>query len=131
MAKANAIIEFKASQPFIDAYAIYYGDGFEDCLKQVKSVYPNLDLSKASMNDLLPMIPTGGDTVSEKINDSIQFERDPKDSNVILAQPVVEGPIAPLAPSANNPPPKDIENLSTEDAQNRPVDDENLLSPDT
>ena len=31
------------------------------------------------------MIPTGGDTVSEKINDSTQFEQDPKDDNVILA----------------------------------------------
>ena len=77
------------------------------------------------------MIPAGGDTVSEKINDSTQFEQDPKDDNVILAQPIVEGPIAPLAPSANNPPPKDTGNLSAEDAQNPPVDDENLLSPDT
>ena len=39
MAKADAITEFKASQPFIDACAIYYGDRFEDFLKQVRSVY--------------------------------------------------------------------------------------------
>ena len=77
------------------------------------------------------MIPAGGDTVNEKINDSTQSERDPEDDNVILAQPVVERPVAPLAPSANNPPPKDTRNLSAENAQNPPVDDENLLSPDT
>ena len=41
-AKANTVTEFKTSQPFIDSYAIYYGEGFEDCLKQVKSVYPHL-----------------------------------------------------------------------------------------
>ena len=28
MARANAITEFKASQPFIDPCAMYYGDGF-------------------------------------------------------------------------------------------------------
>ena len=39
MAKADAITEFKASQPFIDACATYYGDRFEDFLKQVRSVY--------------------------------------------------------------------------------------------
>ena len=32
-AKADAVKEFKTSQPFIDSYAVYYGDGFEDCLK--------------------------------------------------------------------------------------------------
>ena len=32
-ARANAVIEFKASQPFIDACAAYYGDRFEDFLK--------------------------------------------------------------------------------------------------
>ena len=31
--KADAITEFKTSLPFIDAYVVYYGDRFEDCLK--------------------------------------------------------------------------------------------------
>jgi len=53
---------FKALQPFIDACAVYYGDGFEDCLKQVKSVYPNLDLSKFTMDEPLPSAPVG-DTI--------------------------------------------------------------------
>ena len=35
MARVDAITEFKASQPFIDACVVYYGDGFEDYLKQV------------------------------------------------------------------------------------------------
>ena len=52
-ARADAMKEFTASQPFIDSYAIYYGDGFEDCLKQVKSIYPHLDLSKVTMDDSL------------------------------------------------------------------------------
>ena len=46
MARVDAITKFKASQPFLDACVVYYGGGFEDCLKQVKSIYPNLDISK-------------------------------------------------------------------------------------
>ena len=37
-ARANAVTEFKASQPFIDSCAVYYSDAFEDYLKQVKSI---------------------------------------------------------------------------------------------
>ena len=33
MAGTNAIQKFKASQSFIDSYADYYGNGFDDCLK--------------------------------------------------------------------------------------------------
>ena len=36
-AKADAVVEFQASQSFIDACAFYYGEGFDDCLKQVRS----------------------------------------------------------------------------------------------
>lgn len=99
-AKADAIVEFRASQPFIDSCAIYYGDGFKDCLKQVGSVYPNLDLSKIYMEDLLPTTPAGGDSFSEKTNNFTHTEQDPKDDGVVLAQPTVEGPVAPLVPSA-------------------------------
>ena len=33
MARADAVRKFKALQPFINSCAVYYGDGFEDCLK--------------------------------------------------------------------------------------------------
>ena len=32
-AKANTVKEFKASQPLIDSCVVFYGDGFENCLK--------------------------------------------------------------------------------------------------
>ena len=51
MAKADVVKEFKASQTFIDSCAEYYGVGFKDCLKKVKSIYPHLDLSKVSIDD--------------------------------------------------------------------------------
>ena len=40
-AGADAIRDFKASQSFIDSYAGYYGTGFDDCLRQVASAFPD------------------------------------------------------------------------------------------
>ena len=70
--KADAMVDFKASESFIDACAFYYDEGFDDCLKQVGSVYPDLDLSKISMDDLVLTTPTGADIVSEEIDNSTQ-----------------------------------------------------------
>ena len=84
MVRADAVIEFKASQSFIDSCAVYYGDGFEDCLKQVKFFYPYLDLSKVTMDDPLPSTPAS-DTIFEETNNSTQSKRDPKDDGVVLA----------------------------------------------
>ena len=126
-AKANTVIEFKASQPFIDSCAVYYEDGFEDYLKQVKSIYAHLDLSKVSMDDPIPSTPAG-DNIFEETDDSIQSERDPKNDGVVLAQPAVEKPVTPVTPSieaqlADNPP--------TQKVQDPSKDDENLLALDT
>ena len=44
-ARADVMAKFRISQPFFNACGVYYGNGFEDCLKQVKAAYPNLDLS--------------------------------------------------------------------------------------
>ena len=117
-AKANAVVDFKASQSFIDACVVYYGEGFDDCLKQVGSIYLDLNLSKISMDDPMPMTPAGGDTVSEETDDSTHSKQDPKDDGVVLAQPTLEGLVAPLVPSTEDPPSKDAESPSTSDAQN-------------
>lgn len=53
-AKADAIAKFRVSQHFFDACGVYYGDGFNDCLKQIRSVYPNSDLSKINIDDIMP-----------------------------------------------------------------------------
>uniref|UniRef100_A0A7N2MS89 glycerophosphodiester phosphodiesterase n=1 Tax=Quercus lobata TaxID=97700 RepID=A0A7N2MS89_QUELO len=121
--RADAITKFKASQPFIDAYVVYYGDEFEDCLKQVRSIYPNLDLSKVTMDDSLLRTPTRDDTVNEDIEDSTKSEWEPKDDNVVLAQLAVEWPVVPLAPSANDPPAHDTPNFATQDAPNSSAQD--------
>ena len=50
-AGADAVRDFKTSQSFIDSCAGYYGTGFDDCLKQVASAFPELDLSGITMDD--------------------------------------------------------------------------------
>ena len=62
----------------------YYGDRFEDYLKQVRFVYPNLDLSKVTMDDLLLTTPADGNTVNEETDDSTQSKWDPKDDGVVI-----------------------------------------------
>lgn len=93
-AKDDAMKEFRASQAFIDSCAKYYGDGFEDYLKQVKSLYPHLDFSKVSMDDPLPST-LAGDTFEEN-DDSFEFEANPEDDGVILAQPALDKPVIPM-----------------------------------
>ena len=66
--KVDVVKEFRASQTFVNSCAEYYGDGFEDCLKQVKSVYPYLDLSKVSMDAPLLLTPAGDATLEEDDN---------------------------------------------------------------
>ena len=120
--------EYRASQTFIDACAEYYGDGFEDCLKQVKSIYPHLDLSKVSMDDPLPSTPAGNTTLKEN-DDSTESEANPKDDSVVLAQPAVDKPVVPLTPSANT---LDVGDPPTQEAQGLPSKgDEILQDPPT
>ena len=72
-ARANAVVEFRISQPIFDACGIYNGDGFEDCLKQVKAAYPNLDFSQIVIDDTVLLMPGGDDTISDEIVDSVHM----------------------------------------------------------
>ena len=83
-AGTDAIQEFKASQSFIDSCADYYGTGFDDCLKQVTSVFLELDLSGITMDD-------EGDGSPES-------NPPPKDDGVVvLAQPTTNPPYTPVS----------------------------------
>ena len=73
-AGADAIRDFKVSQSFIDSCAGYYGTGFNDCLRQVASAFPELDLSGITMDD--------GDDGSPQPNPTPKH-----DDSVVLAQP--------------------------------------------
>ena len=72
-------------QSFIDSCAEYYGTGFDDCLKQVASAFPELDLSRITRDD-------GDDGSPEP---SLAPE---DDVVVVLTQPAVSPP-----PGSNTP----------------------------
>ena len=112
-AGVDAITEFKASQSFINSCVDYYGIGFDDCLKQVASAFPELDLSGITMEESVPTTPAS-DTIANEGDD-------PKDDSVVLAQPAAN----PLVPASNplielldieNPPTQDKEDSISTDA---------------
>ena len=95
-AGADIVQKFKTSQSFIDSCADYYSTGFDDCLKQVASTFPELDLFGISMDAPEPVTPTR-DVATE--DDDIVLESQPLplvDGGVVLAQPVVTPP-APVS----------------------------------
>ena len=88
----DAVQKFKTSQSFIDSYADYYGTGFDDCLKQVGSAFPELDLSRISM-DAPKSVTPARDVATE--DDDVVFGSQPSplaDGGVVLAQPAVALP---------------------------------------
>ena len=91
-AGADAIQKFEAAQLFINSYADYYGTGFDDCLKQVASTFPELDLSGISMDAPEPVTPVR-DVATD---DDVVLESQPSplvDGDVVLAQPTVTPPV--------------------------------------
>ena len=116
-AKADVVEEFRASQTFTDACSVYCGDGFEDCLEQVRSAYLDPDLSKITLDDLVPTTTRGDETVNEESDDSVHTgEQGPKDDGVVITQLVPVGTIAPLVPSAEDPSAQSVVDPSALDA---------------
>ena len=90
-AGTDAVQKFKTTQSFIDSCADYYGTGFDDCLKQVASVYPELDLSGITMDASVPMTPAG-DIVADKDDEPLNLDFLLNDAGVVVAQPAVTTP---------------------------------------
>ena len=98
-AGADVVQKFKMSQSFIDSCADYYGTEFDDCLKQVASAFPKLDLSGISMDALEPMTPARN-VVTDDDDGIPESQPSPKvDGGVVLAQPA----ITPHAPVSKTP----------------------------
>ena len=101
MAGADAIRDFKATQSFIDSCAEYYGTGFDVCLQQVVSAFPELDLSGITMDD--------GDDGSSLPNPTPE-----PDGVVVLAQPAAN-------PSTSKTPAATL-NVEDQQADGNPAD---------
>ena len=93
----------------------YYGNGFDDYLKQVATVYPDLDLFQVVINDIVLPTPSGADTtideadtsvhtVEEEVKEPAETEaldqKAPEDRNVPDSLLALEGSFAPKGLSA-------------------------------
>ena len=88
----DAVQKFKTSQSFIDSCADYYSTGFDDCLKQVASAFPELDLSGISM-DAPELVTPARDVTTDDDDGVLESQPSPKvDSGVVLAQPAITPP---------------------------------------
>ena len=93
----DAVQKFKALQSFIDFCTDYYGTGFDDCVKQVASAFPKLDLSKITMDAPEPTVPIG-DVIIDDDDGSPKSQLPPKDDGIIvLAQLAANSPHAPVS----------------------------------
>jgi len=124
-AKADAVMEFKVSQSFVDSYAEYYGTGFEDCLKQVVSSFPDLDLSGITMDAPIPSTLVG-DTVVDESDDSTKPDLPPKDDGVVLAQPAANPPATTSNSSIEL---LDVENPFAQDKDKKTPNDASVVQP--
>ena len=88
----DAVQKFKTSQSFIDSCADYYNTGFDDCLEQVASAFPELDLSGISM-DTPELVTPARDVTTDDDDGVLESQPSPKvDSGVVLAQPAITPP---------------------------------------
>ena len=96
-AGTHAVQKFKTLQLFIDYCADYYNIGFDDCLKQVASAFLELDLLEISMDAPKP-VTTARNVITDN-DDSIPKSQLPPraDDGVVLAQPAVTPPPAPIS----------------------------------
>ena len=63
-----------------------------------------LTLSKINLDDPVPTTLRGGDTINEESSDSIHTEeQDPKDNDIVIAQPVPVGLVTPSVSSVEDP----------------------------
>ena len=92
MAGTDTVQKFKTSQSFINFCADYYGTGFNDCLKQVASTFPELDLSGISTDAPEPVTPAR-DVANDNDDGVLESQPSPKvNGGVVLVQPTITPP---------------------------------------
>nr|POE53886.1 hypothetical protein CFP56_27572 [Quercus suber] len=75
-AKADAMAGFQTSQPHYDKCGGFYGNGFNDYLKQVVSFYPNLDLSQVVIDDTVPLTPGSVDAAMNEADGDVHLVKE-------------------------------------------------------
>lgn len=70
-AKEDAIQEYRDSDTLLAELGSSFADGFDNCLRQVKSSYPDLDLNHISIDSQaqMPAQPVYSESTNELFND--------------------------------------------------------------
>ena len=96
-ARTDVVQKFKISQLFIESCADYFGTRFDDCLKQVISAFPELDLSEIPMDTPELVTPTRN-VITDDDDGTPKSQLPPKvDGGVILAQLAVSPTPTPVS----------------------------------
>ncbi|XP_075640614.1 uncharacterized protein LOC142612399 [Castanea sativa] len=77
-AKIEAIQEYRDSEALVSELATSFADGFDDCIRQVKALFPDFDLSHISIDGegQTPTCPVNSEATEDL------FGRDPNDGGV-------------------------------------------------
>ena len=68
--KADVGARFRTSQLYYDKCGNFYGDHFNDYLKQVAALYPHLDLSQVVIKDTILPNFSGAEAIMDKVGGS-------------------------------------------------------------
>ena len=67
---------FRTFHPYYDECGKFYGDSFDDCLKQVVSLYPHLDSSQVVIDHTMLSTLGGADAVMDEADGSIYMVKE-------------------------------------------------------
>ena len=83
-AKEVAVLEYRDSDAFLSELEVSYNDGFDDALRQVKALYPKLDVSSVNINvpEQTSVQPALSGDTNELFGDDIPVSNAPVDLTV-------------------------------------------------
>lgn len=99
-AKANAVADFKYSQPYFNELRIPQDDDFEDFCKQVILLLPGLEFSQIYINTSVPTTPGEGDVIVEVEDEEREVDKPVEGETE--EQTTTEGQTVPGAPFAQS-----------------------------
>ena len=82
--KEVAVLEYRDSDAFLSKLRVSYNDGFDDALRQVKALYPELDISSVNINvpKQTSIQPAQSKDTNELFGDDVLVSNAPMDLTV-------------------------------------------------
>ena len=83
-AKEVVVLEYHASDAFISELRVSYNDDFDDALRQVKALYPELDVSSVNISvpEQTSIHPAQSEDTNELFGDDVPVTNAPVDLTV-------------------------------------------------